>query len=276
MFRIPLGGSMQRDDYTEANRRSWNETAPVHAARKFQGLLEGFRTPGYLTLDALETERLTALGLAGKSVAQLACNNGRELLSIKGLGAGRCVGFDISDEFMAQGGALAAAGGLDCQFVRVSVYDIPHEYDAGFDLVYISIGALGWMPDLDAFFAVAARLLRPGGHLFVYEMHPLLDMFEEIDEGAAAADPLKIHYSYFKDDPYVDTSGLDYYGGTTYEGQPTYWFHHKLSDILGGLLHNGISIEAFDEYPHDISNVFAHLEPFGLLPLSYILVGRKG
>lgn len=36
-----------------------------------------------------------------------------------------------------------------------------------------------------------------------------------------------------------------------------------------------MTTESFDEYPHDISNVFAHLEPFRLLPLSYILIGRK-
>jgi SAM-dependent methyltransferase len=40
------------------------------------------------------------------------------------------------------------------------------------DLVYTGKGALIWMPDIGAWAREAARLLRPGGHLFVYEGHP--------------------------------------------------------------------------------------------------------
>jgi hypothetical protein len=40
------------------------------------------------------------------------------------------------------------------------------------DLVYTGKGALIWMRDLAAWAAEIARLLRPSGHLFIYEVHP--------------------------------------------------------------------------------------------------------
>ncbi len=86
-----------RDDYTAANRAAWEASAPYHEeGAEFAGLLAGFAKPGFSCLDAVLTERLMALEVVGKDVAQICCNNGREILSVKNLAAGRCVGFDQS------------------------------------------------------------------------------------------------------------------------------------------------------------------------------------
>lgn len=53
---------------------------------------------GYSSLDTIETYHLEKINLVDKAVAQLCCNNGRELLSIKNKGAGYCVGFDIAEK----------------------------------------------------------------------------------------------------------------------------------------------------------------------------------
>jgi ubiquinone/menaquinone biosynthesis C-methylase UbiE len=268
---------MNTNDYTEANRAAWNETAPIHAAQNLEVLLEHFRTPGYSCLThPFEVERLEKLNLKGKSIAQLCCNNGRELLSVKNLfGAGRCVGFDISDAFLEQARALNAAAKQDVEFVLGSVLEIGAEFSGQFDLVYITIGALGWLPDLDTFMRVISRLLKPGGNVFIYEMHPILDLFDP-DQETVARDPLKIKYSYFKTDPYAESDGLDYYSGKRYKSKMKYWFHHKMSDIIGGLIRHSLIITAFDEFDFDISAVFEHLaqlEP--RVPMCYILEARK-
>ena len=269
----PTLGGVRRDEYTEANRAAWNEAAPVHADRTWAGLLEAFARPGHVSLHKeAEVETLLEVGVAGRAVAQVCCNNGRELISISNLGAGRCVGFDISDAFVEQARELNRAAGLDCEFVRCDAYAIPHEFDAAFDLVYVSIGALGWMPDLGGFLGACARLLRPGGVLFVYEMHPFLDMLE-----AGSDDPLKLHHSYFRTEPYVESGGLDYYGHESYASRTMYWFHHKVSDVIAGCLGSGLALERFVEFPHDISNNFAHLEALPVkVPASYLLLARKG
>ena len=263
---------MKRTEYTEANRLAWNEAAHVHAAQNFADLIEKFSTPGFSVLHKPhELERLDPLAFHGQAVAQVCCNNGRELLSIRNLGAGRCVGFDISDEFIAQARKLNVAARQNCEFVQSDAYAIPASYQGKFDLVYLTVGALGWMPDLPSFIYVLVGLLKPGGTLLLYEMHPFLDMLDPVNQ-ADPTNPLKLRHSYFKADPFVDTGGLDYYSHQEYESKPQYWFHHKLSDILGAVLKAGLVIKTFDEYPHDISAVFEHLEKLQVnVPMCYVL-----
>jgi SAM-dependent methyltransferase len=263
---------MQHTDYTQANRRAWNEVAPIHAQYRFEELLAGFQQPGYSTLDSIITEILMGIGLAGKSVVQLPCNNGRELLSIKNLGAERCVGFDIAEHFLAQAEQLVAASGIaGCTFVHSDVYDVPEAYHGQFDLVAITIGSFGWLPDLAGFFQVLRRLLRSGGWLVIYEEHPVMAMFEPAPDETAPV----VRHSYFRTEPFVDEDGLDYYGYTRYAASPHYWFQHKLSDIMTACLNVGLRLTAFQEYDHDISRGYRQYETMPKkLPMSYSLVAR--
>lgn len=260
---------MKLKDYTEAQRQAWDEIAPIHKKSEFEKLLSDFKQPGYSCLDAIETPLLQEIGLKNKSVVQLACNNGQELLSIKNLGAGRCVGFDISGEFISQARTLAQAGGINCEFERLDIYEIPVTYNDKFDLVYISIGVICWMPDLGAFFDVIARLLRSGGSVLIYEMHPFLGMFSEKEELSTPAPSL----SYFNSQPILDhEGGLDYYTQKGHEVSPRWWFHYKLSDLFDAALTREMIVISFKEYEHDISNIFKHLEKQKVqLPLSYTL-----
>lgn len=263
---------MRRKDITSANREAWDEAAPLHRAQNMERLAAAFREPGYSCLDEVETARLRALGVAGKDVAQLCCNNGRELLSVENLGAARCVGFDGAEGFIEQARELAAAAGADCEFVCTDVYEIPADYNTSFDLVTITIGVLGWMPDLLGFLAVAARLLRPGDSLFVYEQHPILDMIEP----GKAGDPVSWDHSYFRAESFAKRGGLDYYGGGSYESKPLAWFHHRLSEVVMAGLACGLAVEHFDELPGHISNTWFNVEHQGPnLPMSYTLILRK-
>ena len=267
--------AQEMTDYVAANRRAWNRAAPHHrASPSFEELLAGFRRPGFSCLYAVESERLRALGVAGKDVAQLCCNNGREILSVKNLGAGACVGFDLSEGFLAQARELAAAGGLDCRFVEGDALEIPASFDASFDLVLVTIGVFGWMPDLGAFVEVAARLLRPGGALFVHEQHPIMVMFEPGDPD----DPYRLVNSYFRTEPFAEDEIIVYDGEVTDETETHYWFVHTFGDIVSACLAAGFVIEHLREYPHNISST-----PFDIyenqdaqLPQSYTLVARKG
>nr|HPI32382.1 hypothetical protein [candidate division Zixibacteria bacterium] len=87
---------------TEANRRAWNEATPLHQRHRTVDLRAKFAEPGYSCLDPIETAKLLQIGLAGQRVAQLCCNNGREILSLVNLGAAEGVGFDISDAAIAE------------------------------------------------------------------------------------------------------------------------------------------------------------------------------
>ena len=264
----------ERDaEAVEANRQAWDAAAEHHRAhQQWDSLVEGFARPGYSCLDDVETAIWQDLGLEGRSVAQLCCNNGRELLSVRNLGAEPCVGFDQSAAFLEQARELNALAGQDCRFVEGDVLAAPREFDGAFERVFTTIGVYGWLPDLARFFAVAARLLRPGGVYFAYESHPILNMFEP-----DAEDPLRPVDSYFRDRPFVETASLDYFGRADYEAPTHYWFVHPLSEIVGACLGAGLVLEHFQEYPHNIDAAALDIYQgqVAQLPLSFSLVARK-
>jgi ubiquinone/menaquinone biosynthesis C-methylase UbiE len=263
----------QRDEATAANRAAWDASADYHrAGEPWRRLIDGFRRPGFSVLDAVERSALARIGVAGKAVAQLCCNNGRELLSVKNLGAGRCVGFDQSARFLAQAAELAAAGGLDVEFVHTDVYAIEASYDGCFDVALITIGVFGWMPDLPGFLAVVARLLRPGGVLFVHEQHPIVDMFDP-----RGTRPFEPSLPYFADAPYVSTEPIVYHGEQTTPVGASYWYTHTLSAIFRACLAASLQIRDFEEFPDNISSVDWAIYEQGpvRLPLSYTLTAEK-
>lgn len=261
--------------YTESNRQAWNEVTPLHQKAAKAKWDSAFMRPGFSCLPDREVQILSRIGIAGKNVAHLCCNNGRELMSLKNLGAATCIGFDIADEAIKEATERAKLCRIDCRFVRGDVYDIGPEYDTQFDLVYLTTGGLGWLPDLGRFFARAAALLRPNGCVFIHDMHPFVEMLSE--NGLAGGEPVRIAGPYFKPDPYIDYGGLDYVDGAAYTSSAAqYWFVHTLSSILTGLIDNHLIVEHFAEYPTATS---PHLECFEKLdaglPLSYTLVARR-
>lgn len=259
---------MPRDDYIQANRRMWNETATVHAEHYVNDLKIRIQAPDFATFDAVEQRLFAGIGLVGKAVVQLACNNGRELIAVKKAGAGDCLGVDLSDAFIEQARELAGAAGVEVAFLRASVYELPEDLHGSFDLAYITVGVLGWLEDLEAFFGVVAALLRPGGQLFIYEMHPILNMFEP-------GKGLVVDGSYFRREPLYAEAEQDYFDpGRTIEAG-SYWFPHTLGEILQGCLRHGLRLEHFAEYDHDISNTYAAFgREANRPPLCFSLIAR--
>jgi SAM-dependent methyltransferase len=234
------------------------------------------QSPSFNILGEVEQKILAEIGIKDRRAAQLCCNNGRELISMLNMGAAYGVGFDISDAFIEEARELAKLARVNCDFVRTDVLAIPEEYHARFDLVFISIGALTWFSDLEPFFAVCRNLLLPGGTLFVYEMHPFLDMMAAPgDPEYSADDEFKLAFPYFSSEPWVSTDGLDYVGGTTYESLESISFAHSLAEILSSIINCGFVLSDFREYPHDISEVFKHLERYQMIPMCYSLIARR-
>ncbi|MFK8036373.1 MAG: class I SAM-dependent methyltransferase [Hyphomicrobiales bacterium] len=262
----------QTNDYASANLAAWEQVAPIHAQHNHARLLQSFSKPAFSCLDEIETGILNRLGVNEKDVAQVCCNNGQELLSVKNMGAARCVGFDGARGFIDQAQELALAADQAVEFVCCDAYDIPEAYHASFDLVTITIGVLGWMPDIDGFFSNIEKLLKPGGAIFIYEHHPIIIMIKP----AQAEEPIEWELSYFRTMPYIDKGGLDYFGGEEYDAKPTMSFSHKLSDIIMAAVKTELAIESFEELPHHISNAWWNVEKSDLgLPMCFTLILRK-
>lgn len=253
-----------RDAYVRANRDAWNEAAPRHAAQNQVRLLELFAAGGYNHLDDALNGWLERVGVEDKSIIQLCCNNGVDLLSAMGMGARSGVGVDQAGAFLDQAREIAEAARLGdrTRFVESDIYALPDALDERFDIALTTIGVLGWMPDLPRFFSIAAAMVKPGGWWLMEETHPVVWMYDEDPEGGMP----RLRWSYFHKEPIREDHGLDYFSRERYAAKPTWSFTHTVSDILNAGVGAGLRFVEMREVDYDISNYCAELETLDANP----------
>lgn len=157
-------------DRTRSTEAAWDRVAAKYAAdmdRDFALLRAG----GH----ALLPHEVAILGdLSACAVAvHLQCSHGLDALSLVNLGVKEVIGVDLSQAMLALAQRKSAALGARARWLHAEVLALPHELDGCADLVYTGKGAVPWVSDLDRWAAGIARVLRPGGRLFVHEGHPL-------------------------------------------------------------------------------------------------------
>ena len=214
---------------------------------------------------------LKRVDIRGKSIVHLCCNNGRETLSLRNMGAGRCVGIDASESFLAHGREMIRIAGAEDQveLIQSDIYDLPEHLIGQFDIVLVTIGVLSWMPELKPVFEIIQSLLKPEGQLVMEDMHPILFMYDENLEGG----PSSIQTSYFGKDIWEETTGLDYYGHEVYDSKPNYSFMHRLDEILMAGIDCGLQLRFFKELDYDISNFCSDLEDSSTKPpLGFVML----
>ncbi|GAA4156073.1 class I SAM-dependent methyltransferase [Gryllotalpicola daejeonensis] len=239
-------------DAVEVNRLNWDERVAGHlVAYDTDGFVADASRISPVVRDdlALMAPHLPNGSVEGLSLAHLQCHIGTDTLSFARLGA-RVVGLDFSREAVAAARMLAQRAGLEARFVQATVDQasaaVAAELGDGatFDVVYTSIGALTWLPDLRAWAREIRALLKPGGLFYVRDTHP---MFSTIDD-ERSDDALVVRYPYFAGEQPLRFDNESSYTGTAKLANTTnYEWPHPLSEIIGVLLEAGLTIEAFGE-----------------------------
>jgi SAM-dependent methyltransferase len=261
----------------EKNREVWNEATQYHQKARNNSLHEGFKNPLFTTFDRdcdeILIEKLKEIDLTNKVIAQLPCNNGRELLSLVKFGAKKGIGFDISDVAVSEAEELKTISKLNVDFYRINILDIDDTFNNSIDFIYVSEGSLQWFSSLNDYFQIISKLLKPNGKVLIYEIHPFAYFFEPSND-LGKEPTLDNFLSYFEKGHYSCKNGLDYVGGTVYAAKECCWYMHKISDIINALICNGLEIEKIDEYNMEMANNerIKNMEKF---PLSYIISCRK-
>lgn len=165
-----------RDRTHEETGVAWDIVAKAKYEVEMETHVEFLRAGGH-TLLAPELEALGS-HVAGAHIVHLQCSHGLDALGLLNLGAGSVTGIDISPTMIRQAEQKATALGRSARFVCADVLDVPTHFDGSADVVYTGKGALPWIMDLAAWAKVVARLLRPGGRVFVFEGHPLDALWE--------------------------------------------------------------------------------------------------
>jgi SAM-dependent methyltransferase len=269
-------------DWRALNQANWDERVAVHVAAKETYDLDALRAGGD-QLDPIATEILGPV--AGKRVLHLQCHFGMDSLRIARQG-GSVTGIDFSPPAIATARSLAAEFGLSARFVEANVYDaltaLPEP--GGFDCVFVSWGALCWLPDIFAWARVVADLLAPGGYLALAEAHPFVYVFDSVN---ATPDGMPGWYvPYLARAASMEDDARDYADpAAQLRNSRTWQWLHPVSDIVTALLQAGLRIDRFQEHDSCAWRVFDNLVERGpgdytwpdkpWLPLSFSLRATK-
>ena len=244
---------MSTPEWTATNRAWWDERAPVHERSEFYDL-EGFRSG--VTPDRLRPFERDELGVdpSGLDLVHLQCHIGTDTLSWARRGA-RVTGLDFSSTSIAAARKLAADAGLDATFVEADVYDALRALGgATFDVVYTGVGALCWLPDIDAWAEVVAALLRPGGTFYLVELHPFLWPFA--DDG----DEPRIEWPYFGALSSAASGGSYTDGAEVTVNNETFDRNWGIGPVLTALIRAGLVIELVAEHPIGVQKLWPWME----------------
>jgi SAM-dependent methyltransferase len=232
------------DEYLESNRALWDEWAEVNAGSEFYGTLE-FKA-GRSKLRPYELEEVGPV--EGKTLLHLQCHFGLDTLSWAREGA-VVTGADFSPRALELARALAEELDIPATFVHSDLYELTGALEGEFDVVYTSRGVLGWLPDIARWGLVAAHFVKPGGFLYVTDVHPILQVFE--DEGDVDFSRPVLRYPYWSHQEPLVFEVRGSYADPTAEIASTheYGWNHALGEIVTALADSGLRIDFLHEFP---------------------------
>ena len=108
--------------------------------------------------------------------------------------------------------------------------------------MYVSLGALCWLPSVDRWAEQVAALVCPGGRFYMHDGHPLA--------WALADDALSIEHTYFEQaEPFVDDSAQTYTDADRpLANRRTYEWNHGLGETVSALTHHGLRLNWLVEH----------------------------
>lgn len=247
------------DSVARVNREAWEDASRKHV-EEYDDLLEQAASGSSLT--AVERRLLAGVLAEAPRVVHLQSGHGLDDTALVQAGARSVTGVDYSAVATAAARRRAAELGLACRYVVGVVPGVPVA-DGAADLVYTGKGALIWLPDIGAWAREVARLLRPGGHLFVYEAHPAVPL-----------------WTWDADSPGI-REGRSYFAAShvndSFPARGATEWQHTLGEIVTAVVTAGLDLLDLAEYPQpfwqpgDVSAAAWQ----GRLPNAYSLLARR-
>ncbi len=260
----------------QANRAGWNEGAQSYE----EGIEERieFLRGGGQNFCAPEMKFLIDLDQWCNRAIHLQSAGGTDTLSLWNRGAKEVIGIDISDRMIEVARKKSDALGAPATWIRSDILEVPSSLDATADLVYTGRGALCWIMDIEAWARVVARLLRFGGKAYIFEGHPVSDLWT-MEDDHYVLDPE--YGDYFSEEPVASfgwpTTYIGDLGKPVEEHATKYERIWRMDQIIMAILNAGLKIEAFKEHPDLYWDRFPNMPPdlIRRLPQTFSLVASK-
>ena len=233
---------MNHEEHFAANRANWDERARIHADDE-----TGFYQLARLRAGESVLDPIARAGMGdvkGLSIAHLQCHIGTDTLSLALQGA-HVTGLDFSPAALATARGLAAHLNIEAPFIEGNVYVARSLLTGHFDRVFVTWGAINWLPDIAAWARVVASLLKPGGELFLAEGHPAILC---LDWDGQAIVP-KFDRQTPQERPIIEDAASTYTGAARQiAARRTYEWMHPLDAIVNGLIGAGLHLASLAEH----------------------------
>lgn len=246
-------------EYLDINQANWDSRAPLHA--RAYGIDRLLADPDSLS-DVVRFDQPRLGGISGLDAIHLQCHIGTDTLSLHRLGA-RATGIDLSGVSIEHARQLAIKAGADITYVQSDVYSAPSALDhRTYDLVYTGIGAICWLPDIALWAKTVAELLRPGGRLFIRDMHPILNSCLAMTVAGEHPDrqqqpwisgpgetTIALELPYWEQSDYIEWNDpVTYAGSETVSSPRSVEWNHSLGEIVSGVLAAGLRLTSLTEH----------------------------
>jgi ubiquinone/menaquinone biosynthesis C-methylase UbiE len=257
-----------------STQAAWDRVAAKYAA-EFDSDVASLRA-GDVSLAPQERRMLGDLSRCRLAI-HLQCSHGQDALSLLTLGVHEVIGVDFSRQMLALAERKSELLGARARWVHADVLEVPHTLDGRADLVYTGKGALPWVSDLARWAGVVARLLKPGGRVYVHEGHPLNWVW---DQNTASHQLSADGRGYFDRAPLANQDfpalAVQTHTPPGEEVAAAWEYQWTLGDVVSALSNAGLAIERLEEHAEQFWPQLRRIPDAELmrLPHSFSLVAR--
>lgn len=245
--------SLESKNAIDENNTFWDERASLHIASEY------YQVEKLGTGNLLRKHELTELGdVRGKRIVHLQCHIGTDSLSLAKLGAS-VIGLDYSAECVKHATELGNHLGIKCEFIQGNVFEASTILGQElFDMVYVSYGSLSVLPNLTLWANEVSKLLKPGGYLYLSELHPVSALLSD-NEPKFILDYFDEHGEKWTESGSYADGSIERSKSNTKNNDLITW-NWTLAEIFTAVLNVGLKLEFYHEQAGHIDFRYPYLE----------------
>ncbi len=243
------------NDPISANRRSWDK-----ANRQFNVIKGDFAESIVNGYCAIPGAILRGLDIGpATNVLHLCCNDGTEACYLSFSKNCKVTGVDFSSSAIEFAQELSTKLNLDSEFVHAEVMEYLTSVESlqDIDLIFLSMGTLKWILNIDAFFEAIRRKVSKRCSILVWDFHPLLECFNQ--EGIYCYDYPIFDNGYWRDQGVygykINAESYEMPARRKFENPPKNYINDRpvyiscwsLGKLFSSALDNGFCVSSFEE-----------------------------
>lgn len=249
----------EQPDLRRLARSQWRELAESYIR---------FRSSPNRYNELLEVPAMRELlgDVTGLDVLDAGCGTGVHARYCASRGA-RVIGVDVSHRLLVEGRKLAAEEGLSVAYIEGDVEDLgmfpPERFDAVVSSVVLAFR-------LRRVFAQFHRVLRPGGRLYLSDLHP---MFQCGRREVRQRRPCLVVSGYF--DRTIRSAENPFGAPPGGEHATLRWRHHTLHDYFEALAVSGFVVERYLEPEPSAGDRSQKAQRANSYPVFFLIQARR-